>query len=241
MIRRLFTAVLLLVLILLGGAWLHWSPVVATAGVPLSPLWAAKRSIVLETTLDDARVTAGSEDREVYANDPNSTGTYRITAICAGQGDVRTARVAVLGHETGRESEAVSATYVLKAAPDPRRHDAFEDPMQVWSRDVRPGSKWHRGADQYRAGFALSMCPALLAPRLVRTLSRQSQSGSFTSIHGRPAAHLHFKQGMASEGAGNTVDLYVDVLTLHWLRVDLSGWGPGCCGAYRTRVDYLGS
>jgi hypothetical protein len=43
---------------------------------------------------------------------------------------------------------------------------------------------------------------------------------------------------MESEGGVASDDLYVDVLTLHWLRADLYAWGPGCCRVFQMRINY---
>ena len=232
--RRL-TALLVLVAAGSGSLAIHSRASQLDLSV-LSPTVILQRSLSTMAAVRDIHAIGHSTERAVESSDPSSAGSWRIQGDCTSHGTAALARFSFRGKQTGRHIETVNQQYVVRATRYQANPTLWWPGWSVWSRLAHPLGSWHRTGVTHDARIVSSMCPSLIVPQLRLHLPGPLDDMGRIEIGGRHAEHL--QSSFNGQGGGDTVDLYVDLVSFRWTRVGLSGWGAGCCHAYHNTFEY---
>lgn len=200
---------------------------------------ATPREILLrsETAMEavhTVRVTGAEWEREIDPFDLHSSGSWEVQGECTTQVDGTVSRFSYRGSQTGLHAKAVDEQLVVRVPPVGA---TFSPSLRwtVWRRTLHPLGSWHLTGLTHDAQLVTSMCPSLITPTELRVSTPFKDVGRLR-IGGREVIHL--VTSIEGHGGGDATELFVDAHSYRWLQVRLSGWGPGCCHAYRTTFDY---
>lgn len=201
----------------------------------LSPSEVLRRSFSTMAAVRTVHAAGRVHERGADPGDPQSMGSWRVQGDCTSRGATTSSQFSVAGSQTGRHPKVVDEQYVVGYTQPPDKLPTSRRSWHVWTRSVHPASSWHRTELTYHARLVASMCPAFIVPQL-HPLPGPVEDMGRTSINGRYATHL--QSAFDGQGGGETVDVYVDPASFRWVRIDLRGWGPGCCYKYDNLFEY---
>lgn len=225
-------------IVVTAGMWFMGPRTVAAYSHPpgVSPSALLQRSFSVMAAVRAVHGIGHVKEREVELGDIDSAGSWRVQGDCALRGLTTTSKFSVKGRQTGRHAKAVDEQYTVRVNQRQGNLSVLRWSWAVWTRTAHPASAWRHTGVTHDARITTSMCPSLIIPQLRLHLPGPVEDMGRGSISGRHAEHL--QSVFNGQGGGETVDVYVDLASFRWSRVELSGWGAGCCHAYNDRFDY---